>query len=206
MHIKVCGITDPESINALAQLPVDMIGLVFDGGSPRFVDDSKAAVYSAHDFPIHKVGVFVDAAPDIVLNKVELFRLQLVQLHGQESPNFCRILRSKGIPVIKTFRLITVDDLSNCAFYKDCCDYFLFDLPRDAKGKLDWKIIASYTGAAPYFLGGDINPDDLYVIGHLGFSRLFALDLNNGFETEDMTKNIEGIKRFLLGMEEKYHL
>lgn len=206
MRIKVCGVRDPENISALMQLPVDMMGLFFHEKSPRCVDERDADRINALSLTIPKVGVFVDASPRVVLKKIERFKLQLVQLHGQESPNFCRILRSKGIPVIKAFRVMTIEDLKTCSLYEDCCDYFLFDTPDTILGgsgvKFDWKILSTYTRTKPFFISGGITPEDASIINHLDFPQLFAVDLNCGFEIEPGIKDIDSIRKFLFGMED----
>ena len=198
---------DPENIQALAQLPIDMMGLIFYEQSPRCVDERNAGRISALSTAVPKAGVFVDASPDVVLDKVKRFQLQLVQLHGQESPDFCRALRSEGISIIKAFRMATIADLKSCAFYENCCDYFLFDTMTPKYGgsgnKFDWEMLSAYTGTTPFFLSGGIAPEDAGIIGRLNFPQLFAVDLNSRFETAPGIKNIDSIREFLYGMQKE---
>ena len=200
MKIKVCGMKDPENMRALAELPVDMIGMIFYEKSPRYVDDRDAERINALSLAIPKVGVFVDASLEVILGKIERFHLQLVQLHGKESPDFCRTLREKGISIIKAFQIKTIDDLEICRLYEDCCDYFLFDTPTSRYGgsgyKFDWELLSAYSGTTPFFLSGGIAPEDAEAINQLNFPQLFAVDINSRFETASYIKDINKIRSF----------
>ncbi|MDR0795680.1 MAG: phosphoribosylanthranilate isomerase, partial [Tannerella sp.] len=186
MKIKVCGMKNPENMRDLAQLPVDMMGLIFHAPSPRCVDERDADRINALSLKTPKVGVFVDASLDTVWEKIERYKLQFVQLHGHEPPDFCRALKSKEIRIIKAFSVKTPEDLKTCELYEDCCDYFLFDTPTPQYGgsgkKFDWKILSAYTGATPFFLSGGIAPEDAAIINRLDFPKLYAVDLNSRFE------------------------
>jgi len=195
---------DPENMRALAELPIDMMGMVFYEKSPRCVDERDADKINALLLAIPKVGVFVDATKGTVINKVEQFRLQLVQLHGHESPEFCREIRKGGIKIIKAFQIKTIEDLNAYSLYEDCCDYFLFDTPTSKYGgsgnKFNWEILSAYSGTTPFILSGGISPEDAESVKQLDFPQLFAIDLNSRFETTPGIKDIESIRRFLLSM------
>ena len=190
-------------MQAIAELPVDMLGMIFYEKSPRCIDNQDADRINALALTIPKVGVFVDAAFEVILDKVERFGLQFVQLHGQESPDFCHALREKGIPIIKAFQIKTTEDLKICRLYEDCCDYFLFDTPTPRYGgsgnKFDWKALSAYTGTTPFFLSGGIAPEDAEIINQLDFPQLVAVDLNSRFETAPGIKDIDKIRRFIAG-------
>ena len=200
MKIKVCGMKDPENMQALSKLPVDIMGLIFYEKSPRYVDERDADAINALSLTIPKAGVFVNASFDVIFDKMERFRLQFVQLHGKESPDFCRALRKQGIPIIKTFQIRTIEDWKICRLYEDCCDYFLFDTPTSKYGgsgnKFDWELLSAYSGSTPFFLSGGIAPEDAGIIKQLEFPQLFAVDLNSRFETAPGIKDIDSIRRF----------
>ena len=202
--IKICGMKDPENIKALAELPVDMIGLIFYEKSPRCVDDCDAEKINALSLTIPKVGVFVDASLEFILEKKGKFQLQLVQLHGKESPEFCLELRKENIQVIKSFQIKTVEDFKTCQLYEDCCDYFLFDTPTPEYGgsgnKFDWELLSAYTGKTPFFLSGGIAPEDAKIIKQLNFPQLFAVDINSRFEKAPGIKDIDILQQFLIDM------
>jgi len=204
MKVKVCGMKNPENMRVLAELPIDMMGMVFYEKSPRCVDERDADKINALSLNIPKVGVFVDATKGAIMNKVKQFGLQSVQLHGNESPEFCRELRKSGVKIIKAFQIKTSEDLNACLPYKDCCDYFLFDTPTSKYGgsgnKFDWEILSAYSGTTPFILSGGILPEDAETIKQLDFPQLFAIDLNSRFEIAPGIKDIDSIRRFLLSM------
>ena len=201
MKIKVCGMKDPENMLEIAELPIDMIGMIFYEKSPRCVDEQDADRINELQLEIPKAGVFVNASLEFVMNKVKRFGLQFVQLHGNESPDFCCTLRKKGIQVIKSFQINTTEDLISCLIYEDSCDYFLFDTPTSLYGgsgnKFDWEILSAYTGTTPFFLSGGIEPEDAKIINQLNFPQLAAVDLNSRFETSPGIKDIVKIHMFI---------
>jgi len=201
IKIKICGLKSPENIKVLAELPVDMIGLIFYEKSPRYVENSDAEKINALELKISKVGVFVDASFDYILEKIERFQLQLVQLHGNESAEFCDGLKKKNIPVIKAFQIKTAEDLQICRLYDGCCDYFLFDTPTTKYGgsgnKFDWDLLSTYQGETPFFLSGGITLDDAEVIKRLDMPKLYAVDLNSRFELSAGIKDVDKINSFL---------
>ena len=204
MKIKVCGMKEPENMRALAELPIDMMGLIFYEKSPRCVDERDAGRINALSLAIPKVGVFVDATEVAILEKMKRFSLQFVQLHGNESPDFCYSLKKKGLLIIKAFQIKTDEDWKTCSLYEGCCDYFLFDTPTPHYGgsgnKFDWEILSTYTGSTPFFLSGGIAPENAESIRRLNFPHLFAVDLNSRFETSPGIKDMDRIRRFLLDM------
>jgi phosphoribosylanthranilate isomerase len=201
MIIKVCGMKHPDNMRDLAELTVDMMGLIFYEKSPRYVDEQEADSINALSLTIPKVGVFVNASQDVILGKIETFQLQYIQLHGQESPEFCYALKKKGIPVIKAFQIKSVEDWETCLLYEGCCDYFLFDTPTSQYGgsgnKFEWNLISTYTGSTPFFLSGGIAPEDAEIIKQLNFPQLVGVDLNSRFEVTPGIKDINSIRRFL---------
>src|ERR1043166_4717301 len=100
MKFKVCGLKDPENIKQVAALGPDMIGFIFHPDSPRFVGDDL--IIPALDPSVKKVGVFVNAKPSHIIDLIEEHRLDLVQLHGSESPALCEVM-SHLVTVIKAF-------------------------------------------------------------------------------------------------------
>ena len=191
-------------MQALSKLPVDMMGLIFYKKSPRYVDEQDADLINALSLMISKVGVFVNASLEVIVEKVEQFRLQFVQLHGQESPDFCRKLKEKGIQIIKAFQIKTIEDWKTCRLYEDCCDYFLFDTSTPRYGgsgnKFDWELLSAYNGSKPFLLSGGIAPEDAGIINRLNYPQLFAIDLNSRFESSPGIKDIDKIRQFIAGI------
>ena len=146
MNIKVCGITTLKQLQQLDGLEVDFAGLIFYKDSPRFIGDKiDPAAIKNSDFDLKKVGVFVNPEMIEVLDAIDHYGLDVVQLHGEESPEMCEDLSSE-VEVIKAFSISSettnIDAL--VAPYDAVCDYYLFDnKATDGAGgtgkKFDWK-------------------------------------------------------------------
>lgn len=198
MRLKVCGMRELENISALSELDPNYIGFIFWSESSRFVDKKTPPL----DKKIIKTGVFVDATFDYILNKIKDHQLDAVQLHGQESSSYCKVIKDYGLKVIKSFSIKNTFDFNTLEDYENSCDYYLFD----TKGKLpggngftfDWKILNEYPSEKPFFLSGGIGVDNLNEIKKLVKTKLpiHAIDVNSKFETAPGNKNIELLKKF----------
>lgn len=195
--IKVCGMREADNIRALEQLDVDMIGFIFYPKSPRCVCDLPAYM------PRHakRVGVFVNADKKEIEMFADRFGLEYIQLHGAESPGYCRSLHASGLRLIKAFSVATRKDLEGTESYEPYCDYFLFDTRCEQHGgsgnQFDWALLNSYKGHTPFLLSGGINEHSAGALKELGHPRLAGFDLNSRFEVKPGVKDIERIKRFL---------
>lgn len=203
MKLKVCGMKYPENIQAVATLQPDYMGFIFYEKSSRFFDGPMPTI----DKSIKKTGVFVNASIAYILDKVQTYDLQAVQLHGEESPEYCVKIKQEieGIEVIKVFSMKDTFDFSILIPYQPVCDYFLFD----TKGKLpggngftfDWNLLKDYPYKKPYFLSGGIGLEEQENVQ--SFLRrqesndCYAIDVNSKFEIEPGLKNIEKLKKFL---------
>lgn len=198
MRLKVCGMRELENISALSELDPNYIGFIFWSESSRFVDKKTPPL----DKKIIKTGVFVDATFDYILTKIKDHQLDAVQLHGQESCSYCKVIKDYGLKVIKSFSIKNTFDFNTLEDYENSCDYYLFD----TKGKLpggngftfDWKILNEYPSQKPFFLSGGIGVDNLNEIKKLVKTKLpiHAIDVNSKFETIPGNKNIELLKKF----------
>ena len=128
--IKVCGMTEAENIRNVEQLDVDMIGFIFYPKSPRCLCEIPAYL------PVRakRVGVFVNESKETILMYADRFALDYIQLHGNESPGYCRSLRSNGLHLIKAFSISQSKDLATVSDYKGLCDYYLFDAKTSLYG------------------------------------------------------------------------
>ena len=149
MNIKVCGITQMKQLQQLDGLNIDFAGFIFHKDSPRYVGDkiSKDEMQSA-DFDVKKIGVFVNAGYDEIMETVEDYGLDIVQLHGDETPELCEQLM-EDVEVIKAFSIgnddVSIDEMIED--YDEVCDYYLFDTKANGSiggtgTKFDWKKIA----------------------------------------------------------------
>lgn len=192
----------PTNIREVAKLSPDYLGLIFYAKSPRYVDSDKAsAILNALPKKAEIVGVFVNETLPVVIEKCTLFEIRTVQLHGNESPEYCSELKELGFTVIKAFGINEQFDFSLLAPYKSCSDYFLFDTKSKAHGgtgqKFDWRLLRDYDNDLPLFLSGGIGPSDAEEILSINKLNLFALDLNSKFETEPGIKNTDALGNFI---------
>jgi len=202
LKIKVCGLTDPVNTEEIAETSPDYMGFIFYPGSKRYVGNKPApSLFSNIPEGIQKTGVFVNEEPSRIIETVNIYRLDLVQLHGDESPEYCNILKESGLIIIKVFeisnnlRFITLDQ------YMEVCEYFLFDTGTGSQGgsgmKFDWNKINEYEFNKPFFLGGGIGPEDVSVIKKINHKNLFAVDINSRFEIRPGIKDSSKVKEFI---------
>jgi phosphoribosylanthranilate isomerase len=202
LKIKVCGLTDPVNTEEIAGTSPDYMGFIFYPGSKRYVGNKPdPSLFSNIPEGIQKTGVFVSEEPSRIIETVNIYRLDLVQLHGDESPEYCNILKESGLIIIKAFgisndfRFITLDQ------YMDVCEYFLFDAKSGSQGgsgmKFDWNKINEYEFNKPFFLGGGIGPEDASVIKKINHKNLFAVDINSRFEIRPGIKESSKVKEFI---------
>ncbi len=199
MKIKVCGMKIENNIMDVATLPPDYMGFIFYEKSSRYFNTEIPELPDS----IKKIGVFVNAKIDFIVDKIEKHNLQGVQLHGQESPEFCEQLRAYGI-VIKVFSIKNQFDFKVLEPYEDVCDYYLFDTKGKHPGgngyTFNWNVLKKYKSPKPYFLSGGIGPNELESL--LLFLKrpesdlCCTLDLNSKFETPTGLKDLKELKEF----------
>lgn len=200
--IKVCGLTDLKNINDVVDLHADYVGFIFWEKSIRKM---KLSSLKLDNQRVKKVGVFVDAHAEFISKKSEAFQLDFIQLHGNETADFCKKLKQQPMKIIKAFSIDENFKFDSLNAYEQQVDYFLFD----TKGKLpggngltfDWHILEKYTLDKPYFLSGGIG------INHLNEMKTFlqtttakhceVIDINSQFETSAGIKNINLLKQFI---------
>ena len=202
LKIKVCGMRDPENISGVAAALPDFMGFIFYPGSARFVGNGFSSdELKAIPGTIKKVGVFVNELPGKVQKTCIQLGLQLAQLHGNESPEYCKQIQESGLTVFKAFSLDNNFNFDLPASYEDCCDYFLFDtkgyLPGGTGQKFNWQLLEKYQGKVPFFLSGGIGPDDVQSIRAFRHPQLFGIDINSGFEISPALKDVTKVKQFI---------
>ncbi len=190
---------DATNIASLLQLPIDYIGLIFYERSPRFAGHVDPQIFDQYDVP--KVGVFVDQAVEEIVERQQAFQLDVIQLHGQESPAFCQEIKNKGFTVWKAFGVNADFDFSLLDSYREVVDLFLFDTKTPAHGgsgnTFDWDLLNQYNGNTPYLLSGGIGVDNLATALERKDSRMVGLDLNSKLEINPGLKNIDLVQKAL---------
>ncbi len=193
---------DQANIRAVAALKPDFMGFIFYPNSQRFVGDAlnQALVRSLRP-AIQTVGVFVNASIDEIVPIIEQYDFAGIQLHGVETPEYCRRLRAKtDVFIIKAFSIASEQDISAVGDYSDMIDFALFDTKTaqyGGSGKcFDWNILQSYSVTIPFFLSGGIGLDTADRIRHFHHPQLFALDINSRFEIAPALKDVRQIQAF----------
>ena len=188
---------EPENISDLLKLQPDFIGFIFYPKSKRYMDMELPDI----DFgKTLKTGVFVDEHSDKVLEMAQKYQLDVLQLHGNESPEYCQNLKEKSYQIIKVFSVGADFEFKQCNDYKGVVDLFLFD----TKGKLpggngqvfNWDILSAYDLKTPFLLSGGIGLQHLPDIKKFRHPKLIGIDVNSGFEIRSAYKNIDELKTF----------
>lgn len=205
-NVKICGLTTLEDARFASGALADFLGFIFYDGSPRYVEPAKAgAIINWIEGP-EKVGVFVNQPLDNVNTIAKQTGVDLVQLHGNESPEYCELVER---PVIKVFHITegkTAGELKQeIAPYEEVAAYFLFDTKTDGlwggTGKtFDWNILKDLTNDKPFFLSGGLNPDN--IVKAIETAKPTAVDLSSGLEESPGLKDFDKIERFFDVMRE----
>lgn len=193
MKTKICGMKYLTNIQEVARLHPDYLGFIFYEKSPRFFSGELPLLPKS----THKVGVFVDAYLDDILDKIQRYNLQIIQLHGNESPEFCYLLKKVNIEIIKVFSVDDRFDFESLTPYESVCEYFLFDTKGQYHGgngtPFNWQILKKYPSKKPFFLSGGIGLEEISKIKQLNLP-IHALDVNSKFELEPGLKNTQLLK------------
>lgn len=189
-----------ENIRQVAALCINWMGFIFYNKSPRSILNRDLRIEDKGLGDIKKVGVFVNATIEEMLETAVYYQLDYLQLHGNESPEDCYTLQKRGYALIKAFSVETEQDFTQTSAYEGRVDYFLFDTKCNSYGgsgkQFNWSVLAAYKGETPFLLSGGINPDSVDAIKNFTHPRFVGIDLNSGFETEPGLKDVEKLKSF----------
>lgn len=199
MRVKICGITQPQQSVAIASLGATALGFICVPTSPRYVTTGqiKASVAQLSE-NIDKIGVFANADIDEISQTVIDSGLTGVQLHGDESPEFCYQLRQTlpQVEIIKALRVRSVEHLNQTANYAQYVDTLLLDAyhPQQLGGTgqtLDWQMLQQFTPSCPWFLAGGLTPDN--VVTALSQLKPDGIDLSSGVELKPGDKDLSKV-------------
>lgn len=205
LFTKICGITDPVALETALEFEADMLGFVFFPPSPRNLS-LEAAVTLLDQVPsgTDRVGLFVDPSNDQLDAILGKARLDLLQLHGDETPERCRAITIYfGLPLIKAIKVSGPEDIEQARAYEDIVDWLLFDA-RPPKGAtrpggngqaFDWDMLKGQSFKRPWLLSGGLTPDNLEeAVRRSGAS---AVDVSSGVESAPGKKDPAKIRAFL---------
>ena len=196
MIIKVCGLTLKKQIEELDKThSINWLGRILYSKSKRYVNQVNGDIKTAK-----KVGVFVNQSEDEIKTIAFENELDILQLHGDETPDLCNRLK-KNFTIIKAFGINESFDFQQLINYKEVVDYFLFDtktIEYGGSGQLfDWSLLEKYTLEIPFILSGGINKNSVQAIQQITHSSFAGIDINSGFENKPGDKNCEEIKTFI---------
>jgi phosphoribosylanthranilate isomerase len=190
---------EAENIREVEALGIDMMGFIFWPKSSRYVSQ-RSEYLPKH---VKRVGVFVNEDPEQVKRLAADYRLDYIQLHGQESPEQISHLSplTSHLSIIKAFNIATAEDLLQTQPYEGVADLFLFDTKGKSVGgngeKFDWDVLDAYHGSTPFLLSGGIGPDDAERVNAFHHPKCIGIDLNSRFELSPGLKDINKLKDFL---------
>ena len=204
---KICGITDSTSMKSAVLHGASFVGLVFYSPSPRHVELELARhLVSIVPGNVKKVGLFVDPDDNILAQTLTYVPIDLLQLHGDESPERCsEIRRNHNVSIMKAIKVANEDDIEKASTFSDAVDWLMFDAkaPKSLKNALpggnnisfDWSLLAGRNLSVPWMLAGGLNTEN--VSNAVKQSGANAVDVSSGVELRQNKKNPAEIERFL---------
>lgn len=207
VQVKICGINAEAALDAAAESGADFVGLVFYPPSPRAVTPERAAALIARA-PAEpgKVGLFVDPDDQTLARTLAVARLDMLQLHGRETPARVRAVRARfGLPVMKAVKIACAADLDAAAAFETAADWLLFDgvppadrpdaLPGGNAARFDWSLLHGRRFARPWMLSGGLDPDN--VAAAIRATGAPCVDVSSGVETRPGVKDPARIRTFV---------
>lgn len=204
IQVKICGISEPQTLQAAIDAGARFIGLVFYPPSPRHVSfDTAWTLARMIPTGVRVVGLFVDPDDALLDQMATGIQLDMIQLHGQESPARVAEIKSRyNIPVMKAIRVATADDLEYLDGYEAAADWLLFDakpenaaLPGGTGESFDWSILENRSFKKPWMLSGGLTQDN--VAEALSILSPTAVDISSGVESSRGVKDAGKIKAFI---------
>ena len=204
IEIKLCGLKEPSHIEAAFDLGIKYLGFVFFEKSPRFLgNDSAKSLISLTPPGMIKVGLVVNPS-DECLNSISGLNLDMLQLHGSESIDRVKEIKSKfNFSLIKAIGIKEKKDLDLVESYSEVADHLLIDakpssnasLPGGNGIKFDWTILEKKSWSFPWFLAGGLNANN--ITEALRMTKAKKVDLSSGVEDSNGMKSINKITSFV---------
>ncbi len=205
--VKICGLDRAEAVDAAVDAGAAMTGFVFYNPSPRNLDiDLAGSLIRRVPAGVEKLGLFVDPEDTLISEVTGAAQLDLLQLHGDETPERVSELKDMtGLPVMKVFKIESAADLERLEAYREVADRFLFDAraPKDMENALpggnavsfDWQLLSDLEIQTPWVLAGGLTAGNVAEAIHV--SGADAVDVSSGVEDRPGVKNVAKIKAFV---------
>lgn len=203
--VKICGLTREADLDAAVRAGADMVGLVFFPPSPRSVTVERAGALAARvPAAITKVALSVDADDALLARITGDVGIDLLQLHGKETPERAADIRARfGVPVMKAVAIAGPEDVARAKTYEQAVDRLMFDAKPPAGATrpggnalaFDWRLIADESWARPWMLAGGLTPEN--VAEAIAVSGATAVDVSTGVEDAPGIKSADKIRRFI---------
>lgn len=208
-EIKICGLKTPEAVERAVERGATHIGFIFFAKSPRNIEpDVAGALADRVRGRVKIVAVTVDADTDDLDEIVALLKPDILQMHGEESPERLLMLKALyGLPVMKAFSIRDSDDLKKIEPYIGIADRFLFDarpptgaeLPGGNGIPFDWRLLRTLDDDVDYMLSGGLNKDN--VAAALKETGAHAIDISSGVESAPGVKDLAMMDEFFAAVE-----
>lgn len=200
--VKICGIKDPLNAREVSFIDPDMMGFIFYQHSPRAVTLQNAAgIIPVLKSSAAHVGVFVNESEENIVRIASELSLDYVQLHGEETPELCSKVVSKGFRVIKAFGIGNEFDFTSLSSYEGVCSFLLFDNKGKDRGgtgkRFRWEMLDEYKLDIPFLLSGGIGPGDAVELAGISHPEFAGIDLNSRFENSPGDKNVALLENFI---------
>jgi len=201
LRVKICGITNLEQGRAIAKLGATALGFILVPSSPRYISpESLISIIPYLPAPVEAIGVFANSSREEIVEIVRATGLSAVQLHGQETPDYCRELRQQlpTVELIKALRIRNAKDLENTINYETVVDTLLLDAyhPQLLGGTghtLDWSMLQNFTPTRPWFLAGGLSPDN--ILEALSKVSPQGIDLSSSVELAPGNKDLAKVEK-----------
>ncbi|MEO1147096.1 MAG: phosphoribosylanthranilate isomerase [Cyanobacteria bacterium J06638_22] len=201
MQVKICGITRADQGQAIAQMGATALGFICVARSPRYITAEKIRAIGAHlPETVERVGVFVNADRAELVQWVKMAGLTAVQLHGDESPQFCRDLRDAlpDVKLIKAFRVKHPEVLEQADAYTEWVNALLLDAyhPTQHGGTgttLDWQALQAFRPPIPWYLAGGLTPENVQAA--IALTHPDGIDLSSGVEQAPGIKDLKKVEQ-----------
>ncbi|MGP0629539.1 phosphoribosylanthranilate isomerase [Nitrospina sp. 32_T5] len=196
VKVKVCGMTSLEDTMHAVECGADAVGFIFFKKSPRAVTARQAKAIAEKLPPfVQRVGVFVNETAEVIERTVKTCGLDVVQLHGDESPAFCKRIAARVVKAIRVKDAESVKGLSRYAV-----DAFLLDAYKEGEWggtgeRFNWSLVKQARRHGPVILAGGLDPEN--VAEGIRVCRPYGVDVCSGVESKPGKKNRNKVRKFI---------